>query len=77
MGFGFALFLQKTHIPNEVKLLLTVGFCGGLTTFSTFALDIWNLFLDGEIFKGIIYLLLNVILSIIALGAGVLIAKQF
>ncbi len=77
MGFGYFLFLEKVSVPTEVKLFLTVGFCGGLTTFSTFSLDVWNLFLGGEIVKGLLYVLLSFGLSIAALAAGVMFAKQF
>ena len=77
MGFGFFMFLEKVAVPNEVKLFLTVGFCGGLTTFSTFSLDVWNLFLSGEIYKAILYIILSLILSVGALALGVLVAKQF
>ncbi len=77
MGFGFFMFLEKIAVPSEVKLFLTVGFCGGLTTFSTFSLDVWNLFLSGEIYKAVLYIILSLILSVGALALGVLVAKQF
>ena len=77
MGFGFLLFMEKTSVPNEFKLFLTVGFCGGLTTFSTFSLDVWNMFFAGEFLKALIYILLSLFLSLGALFAGVMVAKQF
>ncbi len=77
MGFGFLLFLEKVNVPNELKLFLTVGFCGGLTTFSTFSLDIWNMFFEGEFLKAALYILLSIALSLGALFAGVTVAKQF
>ena len=77
IGLGYVLFLEKVNAPDEFKLFLTVGFCGGLTTFSTFSLDVWNFFASGEFYRAFLYMLLSVILSICALAAGVLIAKQF
>lgn len=77
MGFGFLLFTEKISVPNEFKLFLTVGFCGGLTTFSTFSLDVWNMFFAGEFLKAALYILLSIILSLGALFAGVMVAKQF
>lgn len=77
MGLAYVLFMEKIHVSEELKLLLTVGFCGALTTFSAFALDIWNLFLEGNFTKGIIYIILNLVLTIAALALGVAVAKQF
>ena len=77
MGFGFLLFMEKISVPNEFKLFLTVGFCGGLTTFSTFSLDVWNMFFAGEFLKAALYILLSIILSLGAFFAGVMVAKQF
>ena len=77
MGLGFLLFMEKISVPNEFKLFLTVGFCGGLTTFSTFSLDVWNMFFAGEFLKALIYILLSLFLSLGALFAGVTVAKQF
>ena len=38
IGFLFAAFENRT-VPAPVRLLLTTGFLGGFTTFSTYALD--------------------------------------
>lgn len=36
IGMGLAWFNRMTHIDPMWKVLITTGFCGGLTTFSTF-----------------------------------------
>ena len=33
----FYTLTSRIHITNELRLLLTIGLCGGFTTFSTFS----------------------------------------
>lgn len=71
LGILYALFIQKTNFPIHLKLGLTVGFCGGLTTFSTFSFEAYNLLKNGEIIAASGYILLSMILCIIITGAGI------
>lgn len=76
LGFAFYFLLNKMHIPDEARLLLTAGFCGGFTTFSTFALENTVLIGQGEIVKSIIYSILTVVFTILSAFIGVYLAKQ-
>lgn len=39
LGFLFRFTAESSVISHDLRLLLTTGFCGGYTTFSTFSLD--------------------------------------
>ena len=62
IGISFAA-IQSTsiHVSEEIKLILNVGFLGAFTTFSTYSMELLNLFLRGEVALGIFFAALNVI----------------
>lgn len=49
IGVAVALFAAYSAIPPEWRLFVITGFCGGLTTFSTFSAEIVNLMLQGRL----------------------------
>ena len=55
--------------PGENVLLIT-GFCGGFTTFSSFADDMWVLGSKGDWTTFILYLALSVILGVLLVWGG-------
>lgn len=61
IGIIFALSERGTAVSPEVRILLTTGFCGGFTTFSTFSYESIRLMQDGEL----LYVAVNVALSVI------------
>ena len=48
VGFAIAYFMEATSIPPEWRLLIITGFCGGLTTFSTFSAEVVSMLQQGE-----------------------------
>ena len=65
------LSLSTNLISPNLKLFLTTGIMGGLTTFSTFSLETINLISEGRYILGISNTCLNLFLSF----GGVVLAK--
>jgi CrcB protein len=70
IGAFVELFALKWELPQEARVFLTVGICGGFTTFSTFSLDAYVLMERGEWWLVAAYIAGSVVLSIGALVAA-------
>ncbi len=70
--FGFA---ERENLSTSMKLFIGVGFCGGLTTFSTFSLETFNLLKNTEFLLAGLNIFANVILTIVGIYIGYLITK--
>jgi len=71
IGGGLAWFNRMTHIDPMWKLLITTGFCGGLTTFSTFSAEVVFLLQDGRINRALGNIAVNM------LGSFAMTARAF
>ncbi|MDR0219629.1 MAG: fluoride efflux transporter CrcB [Enterobacteriaceae bacterium] len=65
IGLGLAYFNRATHLDPAWKLILTTGFCGGLTTFSTFSAEVVYLLQAGKISWALGSILANVVGSLL------------
>ncbi len=77
MGLAIGLFAHVWQPPQETRSFLTVGFLGGLTTFSTFSLDAVTLYERGEVAMSALYIAASVIISIAGLFAGLYLVRIF
>lgn len=76
IGFFYS-FSERFNLSFELRLFLTVGFCGGFTTFSTLANDSLSLLKGG--FYGIFtfYVFISILLGLLAVLAGGYLGEQF
>lgn len=76
MGVFVALFATRWNLPSPGKLFLTVGICGGYTTFSTFSLDAYDLIEKSAGLEALVYVVASALLSIGALTAAMLLLRS-
>ncbi|MCX7903229.1 MAG: fluoride efflux transporter CrcB [Caloramator sp.] len=70
IGFIMELSLSTDIISSDLRLFLTTGILGGLTTFSTFSYETINLLNSGAYIWGVINIILNLSLSLIGVVIG-------
>jgi CrcB protein len=70
IGIFFGLSEKGNLLSPEWRMFLTVGFCGGFTTFSTFAGENIALLKDGNFFYFALYTGLSVFLGLMATFLG-------
>jgi CrcB protein len=75
MGFAMEILTRHAVLAPEVRLLVTTGFLGGLTTFSTFSGEVVTLLLRREYLWGAIAIASHVVGSLVLTIAGMLIVR--
>jgi len=76
LGFLIRYAIATPAISTEVRAMLTVGFCGGYTTFSSYSYEAMVLIEDGEIGRAAVYSLGSVVLALLATFAGFVLARE-
>lgn len=75
---GLIVVMLAARVPDagaRALPFLTVGVLGGFTTFSAFSLDAMRLIEDGRLIGASVYILGSVVLSILALIAGLALGR--
>jgi fluoride exporter len=75
MGVVFVLVSERLGGSPEWRTFLATGILGGLTTFSAFSLDMFNLVADRNMMLAVIYAAGSVLLAFAALLAGMSLAR--
>lgn len=75
IGIIYALSEQSEIISAEWRIFLAVGFCGGFTTFSSFAYENFSMLSVQQYLYSALYAGLSLILGLLAVYLGVQIMK--
>lgn len=72
IGVAMAYFSQMPDLAPEWRLLIITGFCGGLTTFSTFSAEVLTLIQEGRLVWALAVIAIHVSGSLLMSFIGVL-----
>ena len=75
LGLLATLFLEKVIVSQELRLFLLIGVLGAFTTYSTFSLETLNLIRSDAWLMAGVNILANVLGTLLAVWAGLSLAK--
>jgi CrcB protein len=75
IGFLMEFGLRSTLIPPTLRMGITVGFLGGLTTFSTFSYETFRLLEEGNFVTASANVLLSVLVCLLFTWVGISAAR--
>jgi len=74
-GVVTGLAYQKIEMNETYKRLVLTGFCGGLSTFSTFNFEMFHLIKSGNIAMALLYLVLSIVVCFIGFWGAMEVCK--
>ncbi|MEP3211335.1 MAG: fluoride efflux transporter CrcB [Maribacter sp.] len=76
IGIILGFSLKSDYLTQNQTLLLSTGFCGGFTTFSTFAFEKHALLKAGELMHFSFYTIASIVVGVFAIAIGLWLAKM-
>lgn len=76
LGLIYRYSADSAAIAPEVRAMLTIGFCGGYTTFSSFSYESIRLIEDGQAGRAFVYVALSVLLCLGGTAMGIVAGRE-
>jgi len=76
LGFLIRYALGTPDVTPEIRAMVTTGFCGGYTTFSTYSYETATLIEDGRYERAALYMFLSVAIALLGVFSGFATARQ-
>ena len=76
LGLAVGYFLKNNNHNSITFIFLTVGLCGGFTTFSAFSIENLNIIQNGEFLKFFTYVITSLVSGILSVYAGINLYKH-
>ncbi len=77
MGLLSILFIERFNLQAEyLRALILIGFLGGFTTFSSFSIETFNLFENGEVIKSLLNIFCSFGFCLLAVTLGAMLGRQ-
>lgn len=75
IGLIMEFSIRSALIPPALRIAITIGFLGGLTTFSTFSFETFRLIEDGALLLAFLNVTLSVVSCLACTWVGIMVAR--
>ena len=75
LGLVLGYFIKNNNPNSILFIFLTVGLCGGFTTFSTFSYESLAMLQQGQVLSFFSYILISLIVGVLSIYVGTIIFK--
>ena len=76
IGIIYVLITERSALEPHMQGLLTVGFLGAFTTYSTYSLDALKLLQQGQLWAAFAYLIGTLLLCLLAVWLGTVLMRS-